>query len=184
MGLRASREVALGASAASRQQQLIKSTCCLQEDYAGGSRSQDSIGIVFANKIIRSFYMRADIPEYPSSSSPGRTASAINFFAGIWVLISPFVLRFTGFRFAIWNNVIVGIIVLIVAGTRAWGGRGERTGVSWINLVLGIWLIVTAFIFHFRPAFMWNQIVSGIIVAVLAAISAARRPSSAEPPVI
>jgi len=125
--------------------------------------------------------MRADIPDYPSSS-PGRTASIINFFVGIWVLISPFVLRFTRLHGAVWNNVIVGIIVIIVAGTRAWGVTSV-TGISWINFVLGIWLIVSAWVWGFRmnAVLSWNQIIAGLVVAVIAALSTVGR-RSVEPP--
>ncbi len=125
--------------------------------------------------------MRADIPDYPSSS-PARTASIINFFVGIWVLISPFVLRFTRFHGAVWNNVIVGIIVIIVAGMRAWGGT-RTAGISWINFVLGIWLIVSAWVWGFRmnPVLSWNQVISGIVVAVIAAWST-MGTRSVEPP--
>ncbi len=121
--------------------------------------------------------MRADVPDFPSSS-PGRTASIINFFVGVWVLISPFVLRFTNVRGAVWNNVVVGIVIMILAGTRAWA-RSSNIGLSWINFILGIWLIVSAFVFGFRmtPVLTWNNVISGIVVAIIAAVAAMGRPS-------
>jgi hypothetical protein len=56
--------------------------------------------------------MRADVPEV-SASSRNRTASIIVFLLGIWVLISPFVLRFTNSSL-LWNNVIAGILIMIL----------------------------------------------------------------------
>ena len=129
--------------------------------------------------------MRADMPDLRnySNNSPGRTASMINFFLGIWVLISPFVLGFSGFRGLMLNNVIVGVIVMIVAAVQAWGTTRTSGGLSWINLILGLWLIVTAFVFNVQgiPSIVWNQIISGAVVAILAAISVFST-STAEPP--
>ena len=38
---------------------------------------------------------------------------------GVWLIISPFVLGFSGDVTAMWNTVIVGIITLILGGYRA-----------------------------------------------------------------
>ena len=128
--------------------------------------------------------MRADMPDFKnySDNSPGRIASMVNFFLGIWVLISPFVIGFSGFRGLMLNNVIVGVIVLIVAAVQAWGTT-PAGGLGGINLILGLWLIVTAFVFDVQgiPAIVWNQIISGAVVAILAAVSAFAR-SPVEPP--
>jgi hypothetical protein len=55
----------------------------------------------------------------------------------------------------------------------------EMKALSWINFILGLWLIVAGFTLSAasRPV-MGEEIVLGIIIAVLAAISAAR-PSTA-----
>ena len=126
--------------------------------------------------------MRADIPDLPSFS-PGRTPSVINFILGIWILISPFVLGFAGLHGAVWNNVIVGIIITIVAGTGAWVKPNASPEITWINFVLGIWLIVSAFVFGFRMdlAFTWNNIIMGIVAAIVSVVATISRPS-AEPP--
>ncbi len=50
---------------------------------------------------------------------------------------------------------------------------------SWINCLLGLWLIVSAFILSTgATAIMTEEIVLGIIIAVLAYASALVRPSS------
>ncbi len=121
----------------------------------------------------------------PNVTGPAdRTASVINFILGIWVLISPFVLRVSNFRIALWNNVIVGIIIIAFSATRAWGGRYQSTGIGWVNFILGIWLIISPFVIGFRtsPALVWNNIIAGIVVAVVSALSATRSPSGTEPP--
>lgn len=47
-------------------------------------------------------------------------------------------------------------------------------GLSWINFILGLWLIIAPFVLNFRtdnPA-MWNSVIIGIVVAVLSIIRA------------
>jgi hypothetical protein len=130
-------------------------------------------------------FMRADMPDFRnySNNSPGRIAGVINFFVGIWVLISPFIIGFSGFRQFMLNNIIVGIVVLVVSAVQAWG-EARTGGLSWINLILGLWLIVTAFTFNAQglPGIVWNQIISGAIVAILAAVSVFSRPAIEPPP--
>ncbi len=47
-------------------------------------------------------------------------------------------------------------------------------GLSWINFILGLWLIVAPFALHFRDvsAAMWNSVILGIVIAVLSIIRA------------
>lgn len=127
--------------------------------------------------------MRADIPDYPETSVPGRNASLINFILGIWILISPFVLGFVESESLLWNNVLVGIAVAAIAGVCAWSRRRGHSGLSWINFVLGIWLVISPFVFGLEESAVvtWHQVIVGIGVAVLAALSAMARPSRVEP---
>ncbi len=45
---------------------------------------------------------------------------------------------------------------------------------SWINFILGLWLIVAPFVLHFRdnPMALWNSVILGIVIAFLAIIRA------------
>jgi hypothetical protein len=100
-------------------------------------------------------------------------ASGLNIIAGIWLIISPFVLGFTNHNGAQWDCIIVGVIVAIIAAIRTWGP--PRTAwLAWVNVILGIWMIVSPWIFGVSDvnAILWNGIISGIVVIVLAAWSA------------
>lgn len=92
----------------------------------------------------------------------------LNLLAGIWVLISPFVLGFAGVGSALWNNVIIGIVVGLLAASRLWWGQDAWA--SWVNLVLGIWLIISPYALAFSGIAMapGNNILFGIIIGVLA----------------
>jgi hypothetical protein len=45
---------------------------------------------------------------------------------------------------------------------------------SWINFVLGLWLIIAPFALHYNTEFVatWNNVIIGIIVAVLSIVRA------------
>src|ERR1044072_7002158 len=100
-------------------------------------------------------------------------SSWVNILLGIWVLISPFVLTFALPR-AIWNNVITGIVVGILALIRL--SVPNQTGWSWINALLAIWLIISPFVLGFAHGnALWNNVILGIIVAAFALSNTASR---------
>jgi ABC-type molybdate transport system permease subunit len=101
-------------------------------------------------------------------------ASSINILLGIWLIIAPWVLGYADLSAAQTNDVIIGIIVAIVAAIRSFGAFTTR-GWSWINILAGIWLIIAPFVLgysnHTTP--LWNDIILGIVIAVLAWTAAA-----------
>lgn len=97
-------------------------------------------------------------------------ASGINLILGIWLFISPWALNYS-MRQTLWNDIIVGFVVFVLSWIRL--ANRSTTGVaSWINVVLGIWLIIAPFVFHYAdPGQTWNSIIVGIIVAALGIVS-------------
>ncbi len=110
-----------------------------------------------------------------------RAASTLNIIAGIWLIISAFFLHFSTVRGAMANDLIIGIVVLILAAVRVW--TAAAPGLSWVNFVLGIWLIISPYVLAFTTmrSFVTNNIIVGIIVACLAAWSAMSRYNPAIP---
>jgi hypothetical protein len=100
-------------------------------------------------------------------------ASGINLILGLWLIIAPFVLGFSGYRHSEWNCIVVGVIVATLAAIRIWGGRAA-SWLSWINAALGLWLIVSPWIYNNSNvnAILWNDIIVGAIIVVLGAWSA------------
>ena len=70
-----------------------------------------------------------------------------------------------------WNDVVFGIIVGVFALTRALGAYREDW-LSWINALIGIWLIVAAFTIDYTSTAGVNDVILGVIVFLLAAGSA------------
>jgi hypothetical protein len=99
-----------------------------------------------------------------------RTASGINLVLGIWLIISPWVYGYaTTARNAMASSVIVGILVLIF-GILRYSAPHSRTVLSWANLILGIWTLLSPWIFSFMTstAYITNSVVVGILIAALA----------------
>lgn len=110
------------------------------------------------------------------------TASGINVVAGIWLILAPFILDYVP-REAWWNDILVGLAVLILAGSRF--GAPRSPGPSWVNVILGIWLILAPFVLGYADMTtpLWNDIILGIIVAASAGWSAAVTPRRTHVPV-
>jgi hypothetical protein len=108
-----------------------------------------------------------------------RFASGINIIAGIWTIISPWVYGFYNGVGNVWNSVIVGIVIAIFAAIRFFGTAGT-VWLSWINALLGIWLILSPWIYGFtdNTGRKWNSVIVGIVVLVLSVWSAVATSSS------
>ncbi len=74
-----------------------------------------------------------------------------------------------------WDAIIIGIVLLIVG---AWAALSNSVGLikslSWLNAILGLWLIIAPFTLGYSKlaSAMWNDVVIGIIVLVVGAWAA------------
>jgi hypothetical protein len=102
-------------------------------------------------------------------------ASSLNVIAGIWLIISPFVLGYAGAD-AMWNPIVFGAIVGVFALVRAAGAYGAAW-LSWLNMAIGVWLFISAFWLAHSSQASWNVGVMGVVVFVLGAWSAAATES-------
>jgi SPW repeat-containing protein len=101
------------------------------------------------------------------------TASALDVLAAIWLIISPFVLVFH-YSAATGNNVVLGIVIGVLALARFIASTYQNSGLSWINLVLGCWVIASPWALRFdrMQTAMVNNVIMGIIVVILSFWSA------------
>jgi hypothetical protein len=97
---------------------------------------------------------------------------------GLWLAVSPFFLGFAVYSGALWNSVIVGVAVLLLAGSREMGDGYKVAWPSWVNAILGLWLIASPFIigYSFLQTALWNHVIAGALVVVLATWSALATP--------
>ena len=107
-------------------------------------------------------------------------ASAVTFLAGVWLVISPFVLDLGvagGEAGVYWNDVAIGIVIGLLALVRAMAPR-EVPWFSVVNVVLGVWLIVTPWVLGYNvgagmPTATLNNTIVGALVVIAAGVSAA-----------
>ncbi|MEX1112628.1 MAG: SPW repeat protein [Candidatus Andersenbacteria bacterium] len=107
-----------------------------------------------------------------------RTASGIDMVAGLWLIIAPFVLGYAATTAALWNDVIFGIAIVLLAGSREVGEGYRYAWPSWLNAIIGVWLIIAPFAigYSFIQEALWNSVIIGIAVALLATWSALSTP--------
>jgi len=95
--------------------------------------------------------------------------SWVNVVIGIWLIIAPFLIGFAH-GVAMQNSVIVGIIVLIAA-LYTISVKSASFGASWLNLIVGVWLMISPWVLRFsttaRPA-VTSSVVCGILVLIFA----------------
>ena len=108
--------------------------------------------------------------------------SGTNIVLGVWLFIAPFAVGYTVLEPAVWNDMVIGATIFILALIRTMAPL-QYEGISWTNAVLGGWLIIAPFILGYSAfdsagqdvnttGAIWNDIVIGVIVLALAAWSA------------
>lgn len=100
-----------------------------------------------------------------------KTLSCLIALAGLWEVLAPFFLGYSATTVAMWNAVIVGVVLIALAAIATF--REDVTvdkTTDWINAVLGLWLILAPFALDYSAVVvaMWNDIIVGFVVIVLA----------------
>jgi hypothetical protein len=92
----------------------------------------------------------------------------VNLVLGALLAISPWALGYAENQAAMWGALVVGVAIALISvidlgKPAAWE--------EWVNLVLGLWLIISPFALGFSTvaAAAWSAIVAGVLVAIFAA---------------
>lgn len=100
-------------------------------------------------------------------------AELANIVLGIWLVLSPFVLTFSHNTAARWNNIAVGIALVLVALAAQW----ENEALQGLAVPLAIWLFASPFVLGiYTAAFLANNVTMAFIVVAAAAINDGLRP--------
>jgi hypothetical protein len=118
-------------------------------------------------------------PAPPTRRDDAVAAAGLNVIAGIWLIISPFVLGYTAAD-ATWNPIVFGAIVAFLALARIVAGA-EAAGLSWLNMAIGVWLFISAFWLADSSQASWNVGVLGVVVFVLGAWAASTLDGARQP---
>jgi hypothetical protein len=107
----------------------------------------------------------------------GRWSSGLSLVAGLWLVFSPLWIHYSVSGNA-WVQVIVGIAISLLAIVRM--AAPDVAWPSWVNLVAGLYFIVAPWIIHTSSAARWNQVILGVIVTGLSALSLSARTTAEE----
>lgn len=92
-----------------------------------------------------------------------------NFALGVWLVIAPFALLYRGIQAALWDDVVVGLLIAAYSLWRALEIEQLIVG-NWVVGALGLWALVSPFVLHFSDATMAmrNNVIIGAAVTILA----------------
>lgn len=105
-------------------------------------------------------------------------SSALIMLLGLWLIISPWVLGPPGPRVAT-SGIVCGALIVVCSAIRF--AYRHTSAMSWINALLGAWIIGSAWVFgeNGPDVHTWNYVIVGVIVAgleTLSLTSSAMRP--------
>ncbi len=100
-----------------------------------------------------------------------------NLVLGLWLAISPWALSYMMDAIPAWNALVVGVIIAVAAAATLIAFHKWE---EWVNVVLAIWLIVSPFVLGFaaHTTAMWDHIVVGVLVGILALWTAIATPEA------
>jgi hypothetical protein len=95
-----------------------------------------------------------------------KRAASVNFIAGAWLILAPFVLAYSVLSpHALDNDVTVGVL-LILSSASIWVEAIAKAGWGWFDMACGCWLVFAPFLLHYsqfsRPT--WNDGIVGVVV--------------------
>jgi hypothetical protein len=112
------------------------------------------------------------VADHTIISPQRRLASTLNLLLGAWLFIAGFVLA--GTQQAMGNDLVLGALIFIFAAARM--SRNSAKAWSWLNFLLGIWLLFAPWALHYTSASArWNDFSVGCAVIILSLISASAR---------
>jgi uncharacterized membrane protein HdeD (DUF308 family) len=117
---------------------------------------------------------RPGVSEYLIASAPGW----FGVLGGIWLIAAPFVLSYNSQDKLFYNDLAMGIILIILSGLCALTVEIAQTAMArqlagWLVALGGLWLIAAPFVLDYTTTTnaLWNDIVCGVVFAVVAVYS-------------
>jgi hypothetical protein len=92
---------------------------------------------------------------------------AVNLVLGVWLIVSPWILAYAAEQIPSRNAIVAGVVVAVAAAAALFAFRLWE---EWVNVALATWLIASPGVLEFstHQAAMWNQVIVGLLVAILA----------------
>ena len=101
-------------------------------------------------------------------------ANVLSVLLGIWVAVSPFVLHITNPSPAMWSNIVVGIVVILLVVF----GKLQQGVIQALTIPLATWLFISSVVLNFCGlAFLWSNVLSAFALVAVTAFIGALRPT-------
>lgn len=103
-----------------------------------------------------------------------------NLVLGLWLAISPWALAYMTEARPAWNALAMGVIIAVAAAAALIAFHKWE---EWVNVGLAIWLVIAPFTLEFatHAVAMWNHIIVGVLVGILALWTAIVSPEEGLP---
>ncbi len=92
---------------------------------------------------------------------------ALNSFAGLVLIAAPWILRYSDNRLAMWTSVVLGVVILVVAGYRALAKDAHRWE-EWTVAIVGAVAVMIPFAFGYAGVAVWASITLGAVITAAA----------------
>ncbi|MBZ6495861.1 SPW repeat domain-containing protein [Natrinema longum] len=92
---------------------------------------------------------------------------------GAWIALS--VLVFDAGAASLWNNVLVGLVVVVAAGYNYYRVKNDvplSAGIASLLALVGVWVIVSAALLGMTGGLFWSTLATGLLIAGLAGYNA------------
>ena len=91
----------------------------------------------------------------------------VNAVLGAWLILSPWALGFSGHPAAMWNFVVVGVLLLAAALGAIFLPKAWE---EWTESVLGLWLVISPWLVGYSgsDAAKADAILAGLVILTLA----------------
>jgi SPW repeat len=110
--------------------------------------------------------------------------SGMNVVLGAWLIVSPWMLGYSGAHNATWTDIGVGTCVLLVAALRVLYPE-HSAALAWVNVALGAWLVAASYAIPYatgvdRTPVHWNDVLvgAGVIWFALWSLTAGSRATT------
>ena len=106
------------------------------------------------------------------ASNTVQWTSGSNVVLGAWLIIAPFALGYSGAIAPLWNDIVFGLVVVVLAVLRLTKPI-HSVWASWTNAVVGGWLVIAPWVLAgYTSTTMWNDVLVGLLIVCLAIASA------------
>ena len=93
----------------------------------------------------------------------GSWQDGLSLILGLWLIVSPWVLGFATLQAAMWNAVVFGVIVALLALAVLIRFRDWE---EWVDMAIGGWLVVSPWVLGFTVAAGGSAVATGNFVIV------------------